>query len=144
VALAEYTLHTNRKTCCCKKSSGNEHKYKSSDILTLTGYGMIVKSHVKQAGILASVIVPPPQKVFVLDIFRLSVEVAAHFINSVDREAICRDIIEYVLCYHLSMRKNCCTIWTAACAIWSGVVSPTMCVSFMTLVSAKAQVAFPL
>ncbi len=97
VALAEYTLHTNRRTCCCKKSSGNEHKYKSSDILTLTGYGMIVESHAKQVGILASVIVPPPQKVFVLDIFRLSAKVAAHFINGVDREAICRDIIENVL-----------------------------------------------
>src|SRR5712671_1038437 len=46
-------------------------------------------------------------------------------------------------CYRLSMRKNCCTIRTAAHVIWSGVVSPMMRVSFMTLVSAKAQVAFP-
>jgi len=59
-ALAKYTLHTNRRTCCCKQSSGNEHKYESSDILTLTGYGMIVESHAKQAGILALVIMPPP------------------------------------------------------------------------------------
>src|SRR6266851_6713946 len=97
VALAEYMLHANRRTCCCKKSSGNEHKYESSDILTLTGYGMIVESHAKQAGILASVIMPPPQKVFILDVFRLGAEVVAHFVDGVDREAICRDIIEHVL-----------------------------------------------
>jgi len=58
---------------------------------------MIVESHAKQVGILASVIVPPPQKVFVLDIFRLGAEVAAHFVDGVDREAIRRDIIEHVL-----------------------------------------------
>jgi hypothetical protein len=90
-------LYANRRTYCCKKRMRNEHKYKCSDVLTLTGYRMIVKSHAKQVGILASVIVPPSQKVFVLDIFRLSAEVAAHFINGVDREAICRDIIKHVL-----------------------------------------------
>ncbi len=47
-------------------------------------------------------------------------------------------------CYRLSMWKNCCTIQTAAHAIWSGIVSPMMRVSFMTLASVKAQVAFPL
>ncbi len=47
-------------------------------------------------------------------------------------------------CYHLSMRTNCCTIQTAVCADWSGVVFPTMCVLSMTLVSVKAQAAFPL
>jgi hypothetical protein len=97
VALAEYTLYANRRTYYCKKRMRNECKYKCSDILTLIGYGMIVESHVKQVGILVSVIIPPSQKVFVLDIFRLSAEVAAHFINGVDREAICRDIIEHVL-----------------------------------------------
>jgi hypothetical protein len=44
VALAEYTLHTNRRTCCCKKRMRNERKYKCSDVLTLTGYGMIVET----------------------------------------------------------------------------------------------------
>ena len=97
VALSEYMLHANRRTCCCKKRSRYKCKYESSDIMTLTGYGMIVESHAKQAGILVSVIVPPPQKVFVLDIFRLSAEVAAHFIYGVDREAIHRYIIEHVL-----------------------------------------------
>jgi hypothetical protein len=96
-ALAEYMLYANRRTYCCKKRMRNERKYKCIDVLTLTGYGMIVESHAKQVGILASVIVPPSQKVFVLDIFRLGAEVAAHFIDSVDREAIHRDIIEHVL-----------------------------------------------
>ncbi len=49
-----------------------------------------------------------------------------------------------IICYHLSMRKNCCTIRTAVRAIWSGAVFPTMHVSFMTLVSVKVQAAFPL
>ncbi len=40
------------------------------------------------------------------------------------------------------MRTNCFMIWTDARAVWSGIVFPTMCVSFMTLVSAKAQEAF--
>jgi hypothetical protein len=47
VALAEYMLHANRRTCCCKKRSRNEHKYESSDIMTLTGYRIIVESHMK-------------------------------------------------------------------------------------------------
>jgi hypothetical protein len=47
VALAEYMLHANRRTCCCKKRSGYKCKYESSDIMTLIGYGMIVKSHAK-------------------------------------------------------------------------------------------------
>src|SRR5713101_1407239 len=45
-------------------------------------------------------------------------------------------------CHRLSMRTNCFMIRTDARAVWSGVVSPTMHVSFMTLVSAKAQEAF--
>lgn len=57
---------------------------------------MIVESHAEQAGVLASVIVPPPQKVFILDVFRLGAKVVAHFINGVDREAIRRDIIEHI------------------------------------------------
>ncbi len=40
------------------------------------------------------------------------------------------------------MRTNCFTIRTVARVVWSGVVFPTMRVSFMTLVSAKAQEAF--
>ena len=40
------------------------------------------------------------------------------------------------------MRTNCFTIRTGARVVWSGIVFPTMRVSFMTLVFAKAQVAF--
>ncbi len=47
-------------------------------------------------------------------------------------------------CHRLSMRTNCSTIQTAVRAVWSGVVFPTMRVSSMILVFAKAQVAFPL
>jgi len=46
-------------------------------------------------------------------------------------------------CHRLSMRTNCYTTRTVAHADWSGVVSPTMRVSSMTLAYAKAQVAFP-
>ena len=45
-------------------------------------------------------------------------------------------------CHRLSMRTNCFMTRTAVPAAWSGVVFPTMRVSFMTLVSAKAQEAF--
>src|SRR6266851_5144740 len=40
------------------------------------------------------------------------------------------------------MRTNCFTTQTDASAVWNGDVFPTMHVSFKTLVSAKAQVAF--
>ena len=52
--------------------------------------------------------------------------------------------VRMILCYRLSKRINCFTPRTGVPAIWSGVVSPTMHVSFMTLISAKAQVAFRL
>ena len=55
---------------------------------TLTGYGVIVKGHLIQAWILVTVIEPPTQKIVVRDVFRFSAQVAAHFIDGVDGEAI--------------------------------------------------------
>jgi hypothetical protein len=57
-------------------------------IPVLTGYGVIVKGHPIEVWILATVIMPPMQKIVIQDIFRFSAEVAAHFIDGVDREVI--------------------------------------------------------
>ena len=78
--LAEYVLHANGRTCCCKSKNGA--------IPTLTGYGVIAKGHLIEAWILATVIVPPPQKIVIRHIFRFSAEVVAHFIDGVDGKAI--------------------------------------------------------
>ena len=96
MTLAEYVLHTNRRTCCCKKIEQISVS-RNVAIPALTGYGVIVKGHPIEVWILATVIVPPPQKIVVRDIFRFRAEVAAHFVDGVDRKAIRRDIIEHVL-----------------------------------------------
>ena len=57
-------------------------------IQTLTRYSVIVKGHPIEVWILATVIVPPPQKIVIRDVFRFHVEVVAHFVNGVDRKAI--------------------------------------------------------
>jgi hypothetical protein len=85
--LAEYMLHANGRTCCCKKIEQISTS-KNGAIPTLTGYGVIVKGHPIEVWILAMVIVPPPQKIVVRHVFRFSVEVAAHFINGVDGKVI--------------------------------------------------------
>jgi len=87
VTLAEDMLYTNRRTWCCRKIKQVSMSRKVA-IPTLTGYSVIVKGHPIEAWILAMVIVPPTQKIVVRDIFRFSAEVAAHFIDGVDREVI--------------------------------------------------------
>ena len=57
--LAEYALHTNGRTCCCKKIEQMSMS-KNGAIPTLTGYGVIVKGHPIEAWILVLVIMPPP------------------------------------------------------------------------------------
>jgi hypothetical protein len=94
--LAEYALHANRRTCCCKKIEQISMS-RNVAIPALTGYGVIVKGHPIEVWILVTVIVPPPQKIVIRDVFRFRAEVAAHFVNGVDRKAIRRDIIEHVL-----------------------------------------------
>ena len=85
--MAEYTLHTNRRTCCCKKIEQMSVS-RNVAIPTLTGYGVIVKGYPIEAWILAMVIMPPPQKIVIRDIFRFCAEVAAHFIDGMDRKVI--------------------------------------------------------
>jgi len=64
VTLAEYALHANRRTYCCKKIEQMSAS-RNVAIPTLTGYGVIVKGHPIEAWILATVIMPPPQKIVV-------------------------------------------------------------------------------
>jgi len=85
--LAEYVLHANRRTCYCKKMEQISVS-RNVAIPVLTGYGVIVKGHPIEVWILATVIVPPPQKIVIRDVFRFHVEVVAHFVNGVDRKAI--------------------------------------------------------
>ena len=87
VTLAEYALHANRRTCYCKKMEQISVS-RNVAIPVLTGYGVIVKGHPIEVWILATVIMPPPQKIVVQDVFRFHVEVAAHFVDGVDRKAI--------------------------------------------------------
>jgi hypothetical protein len=96
VTLAEYALHANRRTCCCKKMEQISVS-RNVAIPVLTGFGVIVKGHPIEVWILATVIVPPPQKIIVRDVFRFCAEVVAHFVDGVDGKAIQRDIIEHVL-----------------------------------------------
>jgi hypothetical protein len=85
--LTEYVLDANRRTCCCKKTKQISMSSNEANP-TLTGYGVIVKGHLIQAWILVTVIEPPTQKIVVRDVFRFSAQVAAHFIDGVDGEAI--------------------------------------------------------
>jgi hypothetical protein len=85
--LTKYVLDTNRRTCCCKKTKQISMSSNEANP-TLTGYGVIVEGHPIQAWILAMVIEPPTQKIVIRDVFRFSAQVVAHFIDSVDREAI--------------------------------------------------------
>jgi len=57
--LAEYVLHANRRTCCCKKIEQMSVS-RNVAIPTLIGYGVIVKGHPIEVWILATVIMPPP------------------------------------------------------------------------------------
>ena len=89
MTLAEDTLHTNRRTWCCRKiKQMSIMMSRKVAIQTLTRYSVIVKGHLIEARILATVIMPPIQKIVIRDIFRFSAEVAAHFIDGVDGEAI--------------------------------------------------------
>src|SRR5216683_5155060 len=65
--LAEYVLHANRRTCCCKKIEQMSVS-RNVAIPTLIGYGVIVKGHPIEAWILVMVIMPPPQKIVIRDI----------------------------------------------------------------------------
>jgi hypothetical protein len=85
--LTEYALDANRRTCCCKKTKQISMSSNEANP-TLTWYGVIVEGHLIQAWILATVIEPPTQKIIIRDVFMFSAQVAAHFIDGVDREAI--------------------------------------------------------
>src|SRR5216683_1903740 len=85
--LAEYVLHANRRTYCCKKIEQMSVS-RNVAIPTLIGYGVIVKGYPIEVWILVMVIMPPPQKIVIRDIFRFHAEVTAHFINGVDRKVI--------------------------------------------------------
>ena len=64
VALAEYTLNANRRTCCCRRT--NQMRASSNEAITrLTWDSVIVEGHLKEAWIMATVIEPPPQKIVV-------------------------------------------------------------------------------
>lgn len=64
MTLAEYVLHTNRRTCYCKEIKQISMSRKVA-IPKLTGYGMIVKGHLIEAQILATVIMPSMQKIII-------------------------------------------------------------------------------
>jgi len=64
IILAEDTLHTNRRTWCCRKIKQISVSRKVA-IPTLIGYSVIVEGHPIEVWILATVIVPPTQKIII-------------------------------------------------------------------------------